>query len=71
MNFNLPSVMALQNDTLDKICWRVYGKTSGVTEQVLAANPQLDLSSPILAMGTRVYLPAIKPTQKESIALWD
>ncbi|OUH27636.1 tail protein X, partial [Klebsiella pneumoniae] len=25
-------VRALQNDTVDQLCWRHYGKTAGVTE---------------------------------------
>ncbi len=70
MNSNFQSVIALQNDTLDLICWRFYRETSGVTEQVLAANPHLDLSNPIIPMGTRVYLPSVKPAQKETISLW-
>ena len=32
-------VRALQNDTVDQLCWRHYGKTAGVTEKVLEANP--------------------------------
>lgn len=34
-------VRALQNDTVDQLCWRHYGKTAGVTEKVLEANPGL------------------------------
>ncbi|EDV8744068.1 phage tail protein, partial [Salmonella enterica subsp. enterica serovar Reading] len=30
---------ALQGDTLDAICVRYYGRTEGVVEAVLAANP--------------------------------
>ncbi|EES5579807.1 phage tail protein, partial [Escherichia coli] len=32
---------ALQGDTLDAICVRYYGRTEGVVEAVLAANPGL------------------------------
>ena len=32
---------ALQGDTLDAICVRYYGRTEGVVETVLAANPGL------------------------------
>lgn len=34
-------VIALQGDTLDQLCHRHYGKTKGVTEEVLTANPGL------------------------------
>lgn len=34
-------VRAYQYDTVDALCWRHYGRTQGVTEQVLKANPGL------------------------------
>ena len=34
-------VRAHQYDTVDALCWRHYGRTQGVTEQVLQANPGL------------------------------
>ncbi|MEA3581460.1 tail protein X [Klebsiella pneumoniae] len=34
-------VRAYQGDTVDALCWRHYGRTQGVTEQVLQANPGL------------------------------
>ncbi|VUC77800.1 Phage tail protein X (GpX) [Salmonella sp. NCTC 11881] len=34
-------VRAHQYDTVDALCWRHYGRTQGVTEQVLHANPGL------------------------------
>ncbi|EGD7263179.1 phage tail protein, partial [Escherichia coli] len=34
-------VRAHQYDTVDALCWRYYGRTQGVTEQVLKANPGL------------------------------
>lgn len=37
-------VKALQGDTVDLLCFRHYGTTQGVTEQVLAANPGLSNS---------------------------
>ncbi|HGC2431299.1 tail protein X, partial [Escherichia coli] len=38
---NLMKAFALQGDTLDAICVRYYGRTEGVVEAVLAANPGL------------------------------
>ncbi len=37
----MKTVYALQNDTVDAICWRNYGRSSGVVEAVLEANPHL------------------------------
>lgn len=34
-------VIAHQYDTVDALCWRHYGRTQGMTEIVLAANPGL------------------------------
>ncbi|TLX52838.1 phage tail protein, partial [Stutzerimonas nosocomialis] len=35
----MASLRAQQGDTVDAICWRHYGRTAGVVEQVLDANP--------------------------------
>lgn len=66
-------VTALQNDTVDLICWRYYGRTSGVVESVLEANPDLAQQGPILAIGTQVVLPEITTQQQtaQTIQLWD
>ena len=37
----MKTVYAIQNDTVDAICWRNYGRSSGVVEAVLEANPHL------------------------------
>ncbi|STJ58043.1 tail X family protein [Escherichia coli] len=39
-------VRAHQYDTVDALCWRHYGRTQGVTEQVLKANPGLPNTAP-------------------------
>ncbi|MEJ2794374.1 tail protein X [Iodobacter sp. LRB] len=66
-------VMARQGDTLDEICFRVYGKTAGMTEAVLAANHRLADMGPVLTMGTVIELPDIRPpeSKKTIIQLWD
>lgn len=43
---------ALQGDTLDAICVRYYGRTEGVVEAVLAANPGLAELGAVLPHGT-------------------
>lgn len=67
------TVTAVQGDTLDLICWRYYGQTSGVVEIVLAANPSLSEQDAVLNMGTQITLPNIELQQqtKQTINLWD
>lgn len=65
---------ALAGETLDAICWRVLGRTQGVTEQAYALNPGLAATGPQLAEGTKVLLPDITetaPAMRETIQLWD
>lgn len=64
------TIFAIQNDTIDAICWRYYGRSSGVVEKVLEANPELGV---ILDIGTPVILPDIETPQqtKQTIQLWD
>ena len=66
------TVHALQGDTLDAICWRHYGRTAGVVEQVLEANPELSSHGPIIPHGTAVQLPDITTQQqRQTVQLWD
>ncbi|UYU32450.1 tail protein X [Siccibacter colletis] len=64
--------IASQGDTLDVICQRYYGRTQGVVESVLAANPGLASHGVILPHGTAVELPEVpaSPT-RENVNLWD
>lgn len=50
-------VRSQQGDTVDAICYRVYGRTAGLTEDVYAANHGLADLGPILPAGTLVHLP--------------
>lgn len=66
-------VKSVQGDTVDLICWRYYGRTAGVVEQVLAANHGLAELGPELPMGTLIELPD-RPAQaanKKVVQLWD
>ncbi|WP_447042520.1 tail protein X [Vreelandella sp. H-I2] len=67
------TIRAQQNDTLDAICYRAYGTTQGVTEQVLAANPGLAELGPLLPHGTPVTLPTVTqpPSRAPTVQLWD
>lgn len=65
---------ALAGETVDAICWRVLGRTQGVTEQVLALNPGISALGPKLPAGTKVTLPEtadLAPAVLETVNLWD
>ncbi|QWF19126.1 tail protein X [Lysobacter capsici] len=67
-------VYAAQGETLDALCWRVLGRTAGVIEAALIANPGLADLGPILPHGTAVdLLPpvATAPAHQTLIQLWD
>lgn len=68
-------VQSMQGDTLDLLCHRHLGRTAGVTEAALSANPGLAALGPVLPIGTDVDLPEISSgpaTQTDSfIQLWD
>ncbi|MFJ7315615.1 tail protein X [Pseudomonas sp. NPDC098747] len=66
-------LIAQQNDTVDALCWRHYGRTTGVTEDVLAANPGLADHGPNLPQGLAVNMPIIQVAapQRQMVNLWD
>ncbi|MEL5430388.1 tail protein X [Serratia nevei] len=54
------------------MCYRVYGRTAGVVEAVLLANPGLAELGVILPHGTVVTLPVIDTAPaSETVQLWD
>jgi len=67
------AVIANQGDTVDAICWRYYGRTAGVTEAVLDANPGLADIGPVIPHGTAINLPDAAPQaeQRQVVNLWD
>lgn len=69
----MASTRAHQGDTIDAICWRFYGRTAGVVEQVLDANPGLANHGPVLPNGTLINMPeaATQPAQRQLVNLWD
>lgn len=62
-----------QNDTVDALCWRHYGRTAGVTEAVLEANPGLADHGPVLPQGLSVQMPETQTAapQRQMVNLWD
>lgn len=69
----MSTVIAQQGETVDGICWRIYGRTAGVTEAVLDANPGLADLGTTLPHGTPVQLPEVAPQaeQRQMVNLWD
>ena len=67
------AVRANQNDTVDALCWRFYGRTAGVTEAVLEANPGLANHGPTLPQGLVVNMPEAQASapQRQMVQLWD
>ena len=65
-------IYALQGDTVDAICWRYYGRTQGVVEQVYSLNEGLADAGAILSHGLPVELPDVTAApQRETVNLWD
>jgi len=67
------TVRAQQNDTVDALCWRHYGRTAGVTEAVLEANPGLADHGPTSPQGLAVKMPETQTAapQRQMVNLWD
>ena len=59
-------VRAQQNDNLDAIVYRHFGKSEGLLEIVCELNPHL-MNQPIIPIGTIVNLPD-PDTEKISVA---
>lgn len=65
------SYRSKQGETLDYICFKRYGKTNGVVEQVLIANPGLAEKGIVLPLSTLVTLPDIdEPSAFNVVRLW-
>ncbi|SFY11874.1 tail protein X [Pseudomonas sp. NFACC36] len=67
------TVHAHQNDTVDTLCRRHYGRTAGVTEAVLEANLGLADYGPSLPQGLAVQMPEAQTAapQRQMVNLWD
>ncbi len=59
-------------DMLDEICHRHYGRSSGVVEVVLEANPGLADKGLIFSVGVEILLPELPTTNElQTVKLWD
>lgn len=52
-------VRSQQGDTVDVLCWQVYGRTRGTVEAVLEANPGLADLGVVLPLGTVIAMPEL------------
>lgn len=69
-------VQAHQGDTLDVLLWRHAGRTAGLVESTLLANPGLADLGVVLPHGATVEIPdhalrAAETTDLPLIQLWD
>lgn len=65
-------VYTMQNETIDALAYRVFGRTTGIVEIIYNNNPMLCELPAILPMGTAVNVPEDAPEpQKKIINLWD
>jgi len=62
-----------EEDIIDAVCRRHYGREAGAVEAVLEANPGLADLGPVLPAGTLVELPELpRPLEIiETVKLWD
>lgn len=71
---NASTYITKDGETLDYICWKVYGRTEGVLEQVLDNNSGLASLGPIYSAGTKIELPLVaelEETAPKSVSiLW-
>lgn len=65
------NVITRQNDTLDEVCYRTFGRTDMIVE-VIEQNPHV-LCPALLPMDMSITLPdkTATVTMKTTIKLWD
>ncbi|CAM3949773.1 tail protein X [Xenorhabdus thuongxuanensis] len=65
-------ILSIQLDTVDEICWRFYGRTTGMTEAVLLANPGLADYGTVIPAGLVIEMPDVTTESTQPlIQLWD
>ena len=71
------TVIAVQDETISHICWRLYGDSVGMVEKVMAVNPNLCDLPPNLPAGTIITLPKQSSRKNKTnkviptVNLWD
>lgn len=65
-------IRSIEGDTADLICYREFGYTEDVAEQLLAINPGLADLGAVIPTGTAVVLPAVAAAPStNTLNLWD
>ncbi|MEH4266383.1 tail protein X [Klebsiella aerogenes] len=65
-------IVTQQRETVDMLCYRHYGKTAGVTEAVMDANPGIADCGVFLPYGCVIEMPDQVPAQAaDTLQLWD
>lgn len=59
------------DDVLDLICTRHYGREAGAVEAVLEANPDIAAFAHRLPMGVEITLPDLVARENGAVRLWD
>ncbi|MDK1287358.1 tail protein X [Pseudoalteromonas umbrosa] len=66
------SYITRDGDCLDLICFRHYGRSSGMVERVLEANYGLAELGPIYPENIKIVLPDVpKPKVQREINIWE
>lgn len=67
------SYITQDGDTVDYICFKIYGRTDGTVETVLSANPGLAALGAVLDAGVTIQLPDLADLPQASndqVGLW-
>ena len=56
-----------EGDMVDLICWRFYGTTGGVVEEVLKSNPDLKNQPDKLPANLEIKLPTLTSSEIENL----
>lgn len=65
-------VYAMQNETVDALAYRIFGKTAGIVEIIYNNNPLLCELPVMLPIGTEINVPETVPEpEKKRLNLWD
>lgn len=66
------TIITRDGDTISRLAYEYYGKSSGMVEQILAANPKLSHQAVQLPAGLTLVMPKIEQNQTiKTINLWD
>lgn len=65
-------VYTMQNETVDALAYRVFGKTAGIVEIIYQNNPTLCERAAMLPIGIEINVPESVPEpEQKRLNLWD